>query len=208
MNQTNIKTHFVEFNLSDMVQQLGEDKVKSILSSFVCPHNKDVEEFCKNKAIEFSKRNFSKTYIVFWETEKRNEHEFVGYYTIASKVMTVDRNAVSNREARKLREYGVFDEKRGRYSVSAILIGQLGKNYATGNNTLIYGSDLLGMAMDKARMVQKQMGGKFVYLECEENPKLIEFYEKNKFKIFGKRELDGDEINIRGKYLLQLFTML
>lgn len=208
MNQPIVKTHFVEFNLSDVLEQMGEDEVKSILSSFVCPLNKDVEYFCKYKAVEFSKRNFSKTYIVFWETDDESEKEFVGYYTIATKVMKVERSAVSNREAKKLREQGIFNEKDNTYTVPATLIGQLGKNYADGNNLLIDGADLLQLAIEKAKEVQRQIGGKFVYLECEEEKKLIQFYENNNFKVFGKRELDGDETNIRGKYLVQLFAML
>lgn len=44
------------------------------------------------------------------------------------------------------------------------------------------------MAIEKAYLIQNEVGGKFVYLECEEE-KLIRFYEKNKFKVFGRRKL-------------------
>ena len=57
-------TNFVQFNLSDLLDQLGEDEVKVILSSFSCPLNADVERFLREKAIEFSKRGFSKTHLV------------------------------------------------------------------------------------------------------------------------------------------------
>ena len=57
------ETHFVQFNLSDMLDELGEDNVKEILSSFSCPMNTDVENFLRYKAIEFSKRGFAKTHI-------------------------------------------------------------------------------------------------------------------------------------------------
>lgn len=56
MEQKFVKTQFVEINLSDMIEQLGEDETKSILFSFSCPLNKDIENFIKYKAIEFSKR--------------------------------------------------------------------------------------------------------------------------------------------------------
>ena len=36
--------------LSDIVEQLGEDRVTSILSDFWCPKNKDVESFLKTDA--------------------------------------------------------------------------------------------------------------------------------------------------------------
>lgn len=202
------KTHYVQINLSDMVTQIGENETKCILSNFSCPQNKDVENFLKQKAIEFSKRNFSKTHLVFWVTDDGTERELVGYYTIASKWISVDRNSVTSREARKLREHGIFEEKTNKYIVSGPLIGQLGKNFTDGNDTLISGSELLNLAIEKVKMVQREVGGRFVYLECEDNKKLLDFYQNNNFKVFGKRKLDGDETDLNGEYLVQLFAML
>nr|DAZ16319.1 MAG TPA: hypothetical protein [Caudoviricetes sp.] len=210
MNITDIipETHFVQFNLSDLLDQLGEDEVKKILSSFSCPMNADVEKFLKEKAIEFSKRGFSKTHLVYWETEDGLEREFVGYYTIASKFISIERNAVNSKVARKLREHGIYDEKNNEYTVAAPLIAQLGKNFTNGNNTLISGTDLLHMAMQKIKKIQNEVGGRFAYLECEDVQKLIDFYETNRFKRFGKRKLDRDETDLKGNYLLQYFIML
>ncbi|MGN0422850.1 MAG: N-acetyltransferase [Lachnospiraceae bacterium] len=202
------ETHFVQFNLSDLLDQLGEDAVKDILSSFSCPLNADVENFLKYKAIEFSKRGFSKTHIVYWQTADGKEKEFVGYYTIASKFISIERSAVNSKEARKLREHGIFNEKTNEYTIAAPLIAQLGKNYANGNDTLIKGDDLLQLAMEKVRKVQNEVGGRFAYLECEEKEKLMKFYERNRFKLFGKRKLDRDETDVKGTHLLQYFIML
>lgn len=203
-----IKTHFREVNLADIVEQLGEDDTKEILSNFSCPDNLDVQNFLRSKAIEFSKRGFSKTHLVFWETNDGKSRELVGYYTISSKFITVQKSAVTNKEAKKLREHGVYDEKTNEYTVPAPLIGQLGKNYTDGNNTLISGDDLLGLAMEKIKQVQHEVGGRFVYLECEDKEPLKEFYERNNFKLFGRRTLDRDETDINGHYLLQYFAML
>ena len=71
------ETHYIQINLSDLLDQLGEDEVKEILSTFSCPINADVEKFLKEKAIEFSKREFSKTHLVFWETENKEEKELI-----------------------------------------------------------------------------------------------------------------------------------
>lgn len=202
------ETHFVQFNLGDLLDQLGEDAVKDILSSFSCPLNADVENFLKYKAIEFSKRGFSKTHIVYWQTADGKEKEFVGYYTIASKFISIERSAVNSKEARKLREHGIFNEKTNEYTIAAPLIAQLGKNYANGNDTLIKGDDLLQLAMEKVRKVQNEVGGRFAYLECEEKEKLMKFYERNRFKLFGKRKLDRDETDVKGTHLLQYFIML
>lgn len=75
---------YIQINLSDIIKAIGEDGAKSILSSFSCP-NKDVENFLRYKAIEFSKRDFSKTHLVFWSTLDETEKYLVGYYTIAPK---------------------------------------------------------------------------------------------------------------------------
>lgn len=40
-----------------MLAELGENEVKGILSPFLCPLNKDVEDFIQNKAIEFYQSN-------------------------------------------------------------------------------------------------------------------------------------------------------
>ena len=51
--------------LSDIVEQLGEDRVTSILSDFWCPKNKDVESFLKTDAILFSKQGIAQTQLIF-----------------------------------------------------------------------------------------------------------------------------------------------
>ena len=208
LSEINPNTHFVQVNLSDLLDQLGEDEVKNILSSFSCPLNADVERFLKAKAIEFSKRGFSKTHLVYWTTEDEKEKELVGYYTIASKFITIQRSVVNSNEARKLREHGVFDPQAKEYTIAAPLIAQLGKNYTNGNDSLIAGRDILQMAMEKVRKVQNEVGGRFVYLECEEKKKLMDFYETNHFKQFGRRKLYRDETDIKGGYLLQYFAIL
>ncbi len=207
MEQKFVKTHFVEMNLGNMLDQLGEDETKAILSSFSCPLNKDIENFIKYKAIEFSKRTTAKTHLVFWQTEDKKYIELVGYYTITSKVISVDRSALSNTEAKKLKSQGVFDETKQEYTISAPLIAQLGKNFTDGNDTLISGPDLLQLAVDKIHKIQKEIGGRFMYLECEDNEKLLTFYRNCNFKVFGKRTLDRDETDINGDYLIQLFAM-
>ncbi len=123
--------------------------------------------------------------MVFWQTEDEKYVELVGYYTITSKVISVERSVLSNTEAKKLKSQGIFDDVKQEYTISAPLIAQLGKNFTDGNDTLISGSDLLQLAVNKIRKIQKEIGGRFMYLECEDNEKLLYFYKKCNFKIFG-----------------------
>ncbi len=51
LSELTIKTHFREINLSDIVDQLGEDEARQILSNFSCPINLDVQNFLLLKAI-------------------------------------------------------------------------------------------------------------------------------------------------------------
>ncbi len=77
--------------LDDMIAELGEEKVKNILAEFSCPYNKDVEEFLKFKAIEFSKQGLSKTKLVF--TSYKEKLVLVGYFTLGNKVIVIKKDA-------------------------------------------------------------------------------------------------------------------
>lgn len=199
---------YVEIDLNDMLEEIGEEKTKLHLSYFYCPLNKDVENFLKEKAILFSKREYSKTTLVYWVSGDEKTKELVGYYTVTEKIIRIHHDALNAKERRKLHGYGEFDQAKRAYELPAPLIAQLGKNYMNGNNSLIDGKDLLQLAMRKIKLVQNIIGGKIAYLECEDIPQLVNFYTENHFKVFGKRELDRDETDIKGTYLLQLFTLI
>lgn len=201
-------TEFIQIRLDDMIEQVGEDRARDILSSFVCYKNKDVENFLREKAIVFSQRKFAKTYLVYWLSDDKKEKELVGYYTVAQKVVRIAKESLSKTRAKKFRYYGEYDDRTKEFIVPAPLIAQLGKNFKNGNDCLIYGDELLQMAIEKVKDVQREVGGKFTYLECEEKEKLVKFYEKNGFTVFGKRKLDKDETDVDGEYLLQLLMIL
>lgn len=43
----------------------GEDNCQSLLSSFRCPLNYDIQSFLHNKAISFAKQHLAMTFLVF-----------------------------------------------------------------------------------------------------------------------------------------------
>ena len=67
-------------NILDLLDTVGEDEVKNILSDFSCPKNHEIEDFLLNSAIEFAKRKMSITYLVFDELL-----QFIGYFTLTHK---------------------------------------------------------------------------------------------------------------------------
>lgn len=194
-------------NLRDIYNTLGEDKTKDILKDFVCELNHDVEYFLKEKAIEFSKQDISRTYIVM--SQYKGENVIVGYFAITNKVTNIKRVALSQTKRKRLLKFAIYDKDSKCYSIALPLIGQLGKNYYNNYNNLISGDVLLKLACDKIKETQDLIGGRFVFLECEDKPKLKEFYENNGFVCFGKRNLEKDERDKNsGDYLLQMLRDL
>lgn len=194
-------------NLNHMILELGEDRCKEILSKFYCPKNKDVQEFINVKAIEFAKQKLAATHLVISIINKKIN--ILGFFTLSNKILSIEKTALSNKYKGKISKFAEYDKDTRRYTLSAILIGQLGKNYDDDLNAHISGHDLLALACNKVKEAQLNIGGKVVYLECEDNDYLKKFYESNGFVSFGKRYLDRDEIDkLYGKYLMQYFRYL
>lgn len=201
-------TGYIQVNLIEMISSLGEDKAKEILSNFSCPLNKDVELFLKHKAIEFSKQGIAITYLVF--TSYKSEYLLSGYYTLSTKFIVIYGTSLSKTLRKRISKFAQYDNELKRYVLPAPLIAQLSKNYdhAIGSN-LITGDELLKLACNKVKFVQGEIGGRIVYLECEDKEKLIQFYSNNGFVTFGKRKLDRDEVNVmEGAYLVQMLKYL
>lgn len=198
---------FTIIPLDDFLQEYGEDKVKLILSNFSCPLNKDVETFLKVKAIVFEAQGISKTQLIYASFKGRNV--LVGYFALANKTIVVTDKNVSGTLRKRLLKFALHNVEMGTYTLSAPLIGQLGKNFANGYHKLITGDELLLLACDTIKEAQKLIGGKFVYLECEDKPQLIDFYAQNGFVIFDKRKLEAHEKTDQcGTYLIQMLKYI
>ncbi len=194
-------------NLIDIYNNLGESKTKEILKSYKCELNNDVEYFLKEKSIEFSKQDISRTYIVM--SQYKGADVLVGYFSIASKATIIKKFILSNTKKKSILKYAKYDNDSKGYNIALPLIGQLGKNYHNGYNKLISGDILLKFACNKIKEIHNLIGGRYVFLECEDNEKLKEFYESNGFECFGKRNLERDERDKNnGDYLLQMLRDL
>lgn len=194
-------------NLKDIYNNIGEQRTKEILKDFKCELNNDVEYFLKERAIEFSKKDISRTFIVM--SQYKEKHVIVGYFAISSKDTTIKKCNLSKTKRKKISAYAKYDDTSKGYSLTIPLIGQLGKNYNNGYDKLISGDILLKLAFDKIKEIQNLIGGRYVFLECEDNEKIKNFYESNGFVCYDKRNLEKDELDKNsGKYLLQMLKDL
>ena len=114
-------TGYIQVNLNNMLKELGENRVKDILSDFVCPLNYDIEYFLHNKAIEFAKQGLARTHLVF--ASYKDEPVLVGYFTLAIKSFTLKKNALSNGMRKRIAKFGQYNKELERYIIPALLIG-------------------------------------------------------------------------------------
>lgn len=183
---------YMVFNLLELFDIYGEDTLSDILSDFMCPQNKDVENFIQTKAINFSQQRLAMTYLVFANVEQL---EIVGYFTLANKFVSIPGDALSKTLQKRISKFSQYDEEQERFLVSMPLIAQLGRNFNPSLSTSIPGQELLKFAFIKVREAQFIIGGKTVYIECANNPKLYDFYSAAQFVQFGQRKRDSDEIS-------------
>lgn len=202
MNDGEKLTGFNLVNLENMVDTIGEDEVKSVLSEFSCPKNPEVEGYLRHKAIEFSRQGLASTHLVV--TSFKSDPVIVGYFALAQKSIEISGTRVGSNLKRRIAKFGSFDPEAKSYRVSAALIAQLGKNCINGYNKLITGRELLQLAVNKIKAVQLDIGGRIIYLECEDVEPLNEFYNNFGFVDFGERLLDREEMKVmHGRVLKQ-----
>lgn len=144
---------FVKVALKKLIEEIGEDRAKEVLSDFSCPINKDIEEFIHQKAIEFEKQSISRTQLIYASYKK--ELVLVGYYTIATKTFNITSSSLTSNKRRKINKFATYNPELKSYLLPAPLIAQLGKNFKNNSNSLISGNELLKIACDDISIVHK-----------------------------------------------------
>ena len=114
--------------------------------------------------------------------------KLLGYFTLALKPLTVRGETVSNTVKKKLLRISELDRESDTYTMSAYLIAQLGKNYSESAGEMITGTELLELAWNKIKETQYEFGGMVVFLEAENEEKLLSFYRNNRFSQFDTRQ--------------------
>ena len=166
-----------------------EPLAAALIREFSCPRNAEVESFLKLRALDFTRKKSSVSYLVL-----DGENRLLGYFTLAHKNLCIKAECLSKNRQRRLRNCCGNDDGNGVFNVSAFLIAQLGKNFALSPQEGIAGDALLRLAMRKLCEAQLLVGGGVVFLECEDREKLLAFYrrEPNCFEPIGERVAQDD----------------
>ena len=181
---------YTTVNILDMIKVIGEDNINQLLSDFSCPKNDEIENFIKKNAIDFAKRKMSVTHLVMDEQGK-----IAAIFALTHKAVKVRDDVLSSSLKKKIKRYAQLDEDTNSYMVSAFLIAQFGKNYEEREGEQLSGNSIMDNAMDILTAVQYDVGGGVVYLECEDKPQLLSFYQNdnNCFRVFGERYSETDQ---------------
>ncbi|MBR0497136.1 MAG: hypothetical protein IJJ71_13310 [Treponema sp.] len=177
----------------------GEQFFESIANSFMSK-NADVEQFFRKKAVQATKLNTAATYLVISYENKK--FYLLGYFTLATKMLTLKQDSLSKIECKAISRFGYFDEDSLSYKLPAVLIAQFSRNFNESSKS-ISGDDLMDIALDKIKDVLHSTSGKAVFLECEQKKSIIEFYMRNNFQPLGNTILSKDN-----KELTQLYIIL
>lgn len=185
-------------NLQKLLRKKGEQRTQELLSSFSCPLNPDIEDFLKRRAVNFARNGFSQTHLLM--PSLAGKPEIAGYFCLTNKSALLDTSTLSATMRKRVEKFSIYDDRIKEHFLSAPLIAQLGKNYSHDLDCPISGDILLKYACDKVASILYDLGGRFIYLECADHPKLLRFYRANGFAAFDRRYLEND-----AEYLVRMF---
>lgn len=170
--------NFSSFRLAEIIAQRGADKANELLNSdFRCDKNADVERFLLKNAVRFEQAKMTRTHLLFDE----DTGELVAYFSLSFKSITVN---VTKSRLKKLTG-GLTNTN----NINVFLIAQIGKNTLIENNPIRL-EDILDFSLSSIKVAQNEIGGKVAVLECENNEKLISYYEKHGFSLIDTADED------------------
>lgn len=93
-------------NILDMLEAIGEENLKVVLSDFSCPLNKEIENFVWHNAIEFAKKKMSITYFLM-----DAGGEIAAIFTLTHKAVEIGSAELSSTMRKKLNRFKIFGER-------------------------------------------------------------------------------------------------
>jgi predicted GNAT family N-acyltransferase len=141
---------------------------------FKC-RDKGVEDFLKERALDFENRNLARTHLLLdYKSLSKNNIKILAYFTLSIKAL----HFLPNVSKRKIKEIDGFSKEA--QSVGAILIGQLGKNNDFAH--MISGNEIITNTLHSIYDVFYTAACKVVYLECQPISGITRFYNAHGFE--------------------------
>lgn len=163
----------------------GNLAVKEAIGDFSCKFNPEIDDYLRDKAIDFTRKSITVTHLVF-DAETAS---CLGYFALTHKPIAFQSKSLSGTQRKRIERFAKVNTDTNTYNVSAFLIAQIGKNYLVEDGNMISGAELLGLAKKELLSAKQKIGGQVVFVEMEHgNEHLAKFYHDNGFVLFGTRE--------------------
>lgn len=175
---------FRKISLQSLLKQIKDtEKIKeNVLNTFNGRGESEVSDFLHNKSIDYEQRSLSSTYLIY-----NDRSQLVGYFTISNKGLIISKESYEKllKKQQKKLSFNGRKLENGDYIVNSFLLGQLGKNF--NKNILeedkIKGVELLTIAYNLLIEIKNLINVKYLWIECEDNKKLLDFYSNFGFKL-------------------------
>lgn len=154
----------------------GKEEVSKILASFSISKNNDVEYFLHDRIFAYEKSHATRSYFAI-----DGEMDILGFYSLA-----IATYQITGRTPEDLKERLRGVNNANRKLIPGILIGQLARFDGIPKNSLP-GSFLMESAMKRIEAIHKEIGLRFIWLDCADEKGLKKFYGK-----FGFSEVNKD----------------
>ena len=175
---------FRKISLQSLLKQIKDTKEikENVLNTFKGREESEVSDFLHNKSIDYEQRSLSSTYLIY-----NDRSQLVGYFTISNKGLIISKESYEKllKKQQKKLSFNGRKLENGDYIVNSFLLGQLGKNF--NKNILeedkIKGVELLTIAYNLLIEIKNLINVKYLWIECEDNKKLLDFYSNFGFKL-------------------------
>ncbi len=163
----------------------GEAVAREAVGDFSCKFNPEIDEYLKDRAIDFTRKSMTVTHLVF----DGDTGLCLGYFALTHKPVAFQAESLSGTQRKRIERFAKVNPETGAYTVSAFLIAQIGKNYLVQDGNLLSGVELLDLAKYELLAAKQKIGGQIVFVEMEHgNDFLAKFYRENGFALFGSRD--------------------
>lgn len=173
--------------LKSLLNSQNEDNIFALLHTFTCRRNRELESFLREKAITHEKSHMSRTYLAI-DRYGCSDSSVIAYISLAVHTMDIE-NISSSTMKKKLHGLYYPPANKEYKPIPCYLIGQLAKDDLHVGS--MNGDELIYIALGLIDVAQSVVGGRFIKLDCMDEPRLIELYERHGFRRVQRAEESG-----------------